>query len=68
MSYLAQVDEGSCVAHGDCVELAPAVFAVDDVARVIGSGPDGLLLEAAEACPSAAISIVDQSTGEQVYP
>lgn len=68
MSYLAQVDEGSCVAHGDCAEVAPAVFAVDDVARVVGDGSDAILMEAAEACPSAAIWLVDRDTGEQVYP
>lgn len=68
MSYLAQIDEGSCVAHGDCAEVAPAVFAVDDVARVIGSGSDDLLVEAAESCPSTAIALIDQDTGQQVYP
>ena len=68
MNYLAQIDDGSCVAHGDCAELAPAVFAVDDVARVVGEGSDELLVQAAEACPSAAIWIIDRDTGQQVYP
>ncbi len=68
MSYLVQVDESSCAAHGDCAEAAPEVFAVDDVAHVIGTGPDELLLAAAEACPSTAIILVDASTGDQVYP
>jgi hypothetical protein len=36
--------------------------------RVIGTGPDDLLLAAAEVCPTTAIRIVDQQTGEQVYP
>jgi ferredoxin len=44
------------------------VFEVDDVARVIGTGPDELLLAAAELCPTSAIRIVDQLTGEQVFP
>ena len=35
--------------------VAPEVFELDDIARVIGTGPDDLLLTAAEACPSAAI-------------
>jgi ferredoxin len=68
MSYAAQVDEGACSAHGDCAELAPEVFELDDVARVIGTGPYDLLLAAAEGCPAVAIRIVDQHTGEQVYP
>jgi ferredoxin len=68
MSYTVEIDEDACSAHGDCADLAPEVFEVDDVARVIGTGPDELLLAAAEVCPSTAIRIVDQQTGEQVYP
>jgi ferredoxin len=68
MSYTVQIDEDACSAHGDCADLAPEVFEVDDVARVIGTGPDDLLLAAAEICPTTAIRIVDQQTGEQVYP
>ncbi|MGZ4218614.1 MAG: ferredoxin [Solirubrobacteraceae bacterium] len=68
MTYLARIDEGACAAHGDCVDIAPDVFALDDVARVIGTAPDEVLLAAAEACPSAAILLVDQRTDEQVYP
>jgi ferredoxin len=44
------------------------VFELDDIARVIGTGPPQLILEAAESCPSAAISVFDEETGEQVYP
>jgi ferredoxin len=68
MTYSVQVDDSACAAHGDCVDVAPEVFELDDVARVIGTGPDDLLMAAAEACPSAAIRIVDQRTDEQVYP
>ena len=68
MTYSVQVDEDTCAAHGDCVDVAPEVFELDDVARVIGTGPDELLMSAAEACPSAAIRIIDQRTNEQVYP
>jgi ferredoxin len=68
MSYLVEVDEAACAAHGDCVDVAPDVFELDDVARVIGTGPDGLLLEAAEGCPSAAIRLIDAGSGAQVYP
>ncbi len=68
MSYIAEVDEAACAAHGDCVEQAPEVFQLDDVAHVVGTGPDDRLLAAAEACPSAAIRIVDGETGAPVYP
>lgn len=68
MTYAVQIDTRACAAHGDCVETAPGVFELDDVARVVGTGADELLLAAAEACPSAAIILSDAGTGEQVYP
>lgn len=68
MTYLVQIDPRACAAHGDCVEVAPDVFQLDDIAQVIGEGPDELLLQAAQACPSAAITLTDAATGEQVYP
>jgi ferredoxin len=68
MSCSAEIEEDVCAAHGDCADLAPEVFVVDDVAHVIGTGPDELLLAAAAACPTTAIRIVDDQTGEQVYP
>jgi ferredoxin len=68
MRYLVEIDEGACAAHGDCVDLAPEAFELADVAHVIGSGPDDLLLSAAEACPSTAIRILDTQTAEQIYP
>ena len=68
MSYLVEIDEGACASHGDCVDLAPDVFALDDVAHVVGSAPDEVLLVAAEGCPSAAIRIIDQRSAQQVYP
>jgi ferredoxin len=48
--------------------VAPQVFRLDDTAVVIGTGPYELLLEAAEACPAVAISVVDEETGEAVFP
>jgi ferredoxin len=68
MSYLVEIDDGACAAHGDCADLAPEVFMLEDVARVIGSGPDELLLAAAEACPSVAIRVFDAATNEPIYP
>jgi ferredoxin len=68
MSYLVEIDEGACAAHGDCVDLAPQIFALDDVARVVGDGPDEVLLAAAEACPSVAIRLIDAETSEPIYP
>lgn len=69
MTLLPVVDADACALHGDCADVAPQIFDVDgDVAQVIGTGPDDTILEAARACPSTAISVVDQATGQQVYP
>jgi ferredoxin len=68
MRYVAKVDELACSAHGDCAAIAPGVFRVDDIAEVVGDAALEVLLEAAEACPAAAISVVDTDTGEQIYP
>ena len=68
MSYVPTIDQGSCIAEGDCVELLPDVFQIQDFATVIGTGPDDLILAAAQNCPVEAISIVDSHTGAQVYP
>jgi ferredoxin len=65
---VAYVDAGACAAHGDCEAIAPEIFRVDDVAVVVGSEPDELMVEAARACPSVAIRIVDADSGAQVYP
>jgi ferredoxin len=68
MRCKARIDEMACSGHGDCALVAPGVFEVDDVARVIGDGPRELLIEAAESCPAGAISVVDADTEEQIYP
>jgi ferredoxin len=67
MPYTATIDAGACAAHGDCEVIAPEVFAIDDVAVVVGTGPDELMLAAAQACPSVAIVIADAG-GRPVYP
>ena len=47
MTYVPHIDEATCIAQGDCMELAPDVFDVGDVAEVIGTGSNELILEAA---------------------
>jgi ferredoxin len=68
MSYVPQVDDGVCLAHGDCAVVAPEVFRVDEVAEVIGTGTPDTVLAAAEACPAAAITVIDSETGQQIFP
>ena len=68
MHYIATIEAGACAAHGDCEAIAPEIFAIDDVAVVVGTGPDELMLEAAGVCPSVAIVVTDADSGRQVYP
>ena len=69
MTLIPTVDTYACALHGDCADVAPEIFSIDgDVAEVVGSGPDDTILAAARACPSTAISVLDQETGRQVYP
>jgi ferredoxin len=66
MTLLPRIDEMACCAHGDCAAIAPQVFAMEEIAVVVGSGPDELLREAARACPAGAIELIDADTGEPV--
>ena len=68
MTLVVSIDLDACLAHGDCAEIAPAVFRIGQVAEVIGTAGDDVLLGAAEACPSVAIVLRDAATGDQVYP
>jgi ferredoxin len=67
MTLTPRVDELACAGHGDCAVVAPDVFDIEDIAIVVGTGPDDVIMEAARACPSTAIAVYDES-GEQVYP
>ena len=68
MTLIPTIDPLACSAHGDCEIVAPDVFRVGETAEVIGTGPPDLLMEAAEACPAVAISVVDDATGGVAYP
>jgi ferredoxin len=56
------------VVTGVAGELAPEIFALDDIAYMIETGPDALMLAAAESCPSTAIRIIESPTGDLTYP
>jgi ferredoxin len=68
MRLQVQIDRGACLAYGDCAELAPEAFEVDDTAHWVGDAPAQKLIDAARACPSEAITLIDAETGERVYP
>jgi ferredoxin len=68
MKLIPVIDDAACAAHGDCVDVAPGVFKLEDVAVVVGEGSGEKILEAARACPSSAISVIDAESGRQLYP
>jgi ferredoxin len=69
VTLVALIDPNACIAHGDCEELAPGIFRVEDGLSVaVGDGPDELMLAAAEACPTNAIRIIERETRRQRYP
>jgi len=68
MKVRVHIDREACLAYGDCAELAPGAFEVDDVAHLVGPAPLGKLVDAARACPSEAITLFDAETGEQLAP
>ncbi len=66
------VNKAKCIASGDCIETAPAVFQFgeggkSEVVNSLGAS-DGVILAAARACPVKAIEVVDENTGEQLFP
>lgn len=68
MKIKAQIDREACLGYGDCVELAPGAFELDETARVVGDAPEKRLRDAARACPAEAILLIDIETGERVDP
>jgi ferredoxin len=68
MTYLPVIDAAACATHGDCAVVAPDVFRIDEIAVVVGTAPDDVILAAAEACPSVAISVMDSESGETAFP
>jgi ferredoxin len=68
MKVKVHIDRSECLAYGDCAELAPEAFEVSDVAHLVGDAPLGKLVDAARACPTEAITLIDAQTGERIAP
>lgn len=66
------IDRDLCIGAASCVALAMQTFALDSENKAIllegeGDPPDMIKL-AAESCPTKAIILTDEETGEQEYP
>jgi ferredoxin len=71
-SLKVSVNKTRCISSGDCVETAPAVFQLDadeksDVVNPSGA-PEATIVAAARSCPVKAITVVNEETGEQLFP
>ncbi len=60
-----------CCGNAQCVEIAPAVFALDSKGKAMVMDADAepveKLIEAAEACPCQAIEVLDDD-GDVHFP
>jgi len=66
------VDHDVCVGNAMCITIATNAFDLNAERQAQPANPDGdtkeLILEAAENCPVAAITVTDADTGEQLFP
>ena len=66
-----RIDPHLCVSFGDCIEVAPEAFRLDDDGIVVFAHPEVVerrrLLSACDSCPVDALSVVD-TAGKQVVP
>ena len=60
--YRIVIDQSLCSGFGECAELAPDVFELEQSGRAfvrVGQSDDPAVLDAAAACPMGAITIVE---------
>lgn len=70
--YKITIDRNLCIGAASCVALAMKTFALDGENKAVvlegeGDPPDAVKL-AAESCPTKAIILIDDETGNQEYP
>jgi len=66
------IDRDLCIGAATCLAIAPEVYALDNEAKAIiidsaANDSDQNIIDAARACPTAAISITDKD-GNKVFP
>jgi len=72
-NYTITIDRSACIGAATCITLAPKAYVLDKEAKAIlldtaGEESDQALVDAAKGCPVAAIKIVDDITGRQIFP
>jgi ferredoxin len=70
--YRIELDQARCQSYGNCLNVAPAVFAWDRARKVRigdpGGAADATILKAAKLCPYRAIAIIDEDSGGRLFP
>ena len=70
--YKVSVIRNKCIWAASCVAIAPKVFQLDKENKAVVISQDGNTddekLLAAQSCPTAAIVVIDEETGEQIWP
>ena len=68
---VVRIDRSLCVGFGDCVELAPEAFDLDDETVAVFVEPSSIprekLLKACDTCPVDALLVFD-ADGRQIVP
>ena len=66
------VDLDICVGNAMCETYAPKVFVLNDDRQSTVADPNAdtfeNIMEAAQDCPVSAITVIDEETGESLFP
>ena len=66
------VDLDICVGNAMCETYAPKVFVLNDDRQSTVADPNAdtfeNIMEAAQDCPGSAITVIDDETGESLFP
>lgn len=66
------VDLSRCTGRRNCIAMAPGVFDLNEQFKAVVVDPHGDsdedILKAAKLCPTLAISLGDEETGQKIYP
>lgn len=70
--YQVKVLTDKCIGAASCVAVAAMTFKLDQLNKAVVIDQDGNSdadkLLSAQSCPTAAIEVVDTSTGEKIWP
>jgi ferredoxin len=70
--YTVKVINEKCIGAASCVAIAPGTYVLNEqnIAEIISQNGDSdeMKLLGAQSCPTAAVIVTDNETGEQVWP